>query len=91
MPEGSTVESALEMAGAATEFPELAQKKSPPHVGVWGRRCGLEQILQDKDRVEIYRNLRVDPKVARRERFKGQGVKRAGLFSATRAGGKAGY
>ncbi|MBW8723026.1 MAG: RnfH family protein, partial [Polaromonas sp.] len=43
------------------------------------------------DRLEIYRGLRVDPKVARRERFNRQGVKRAGLFAKTRAGAKAGY
>ena len=49
------------------------------------------QRLPEGDRVEIYRSLRVDPKVARRERFRGQGVKRAGLFSKKREGGKAGY
>jgi putative ubiquitin-RnfH superfamily antitoxin RatB of RatAB toxin-antitoxin module len=48
-------------------------------------------VLRDQDRVEIYRGLRVDPKVARRERFNRQGAKRAGLFAKTRAGAKAGY
>jgi putative ubiquitin-RnfH superfamily antitoxin RatB of RatAB toxin-antitoxin module len=37
------------------------------------------------------RTLKVDPKVARRERFVKQGAKAAGLFSQRRAGGKAGY
>lgn len=40
--------------------------------GVWGRRCGLQQTLRDGDRVEIYRALTVDPKEARRLRYKGQ-------------------
>ncbi len=42
------------------------------HCGVWGRRCALDQALRRGDRVEIYRQLRVDPKQARRLRYKGQ-------------------
>lgn len=91
MPVGSTVRVALESARIMKEFPELLPQASQLPVGIWGRRCGLEHVLHDKDRIEVYRGLRVDPKVARRERFKGQGVKRAGLFSSTRVGGKAGY
>jgi hypothetical protein len=33
----------------------------------------------------------VDPKVARRERFKKQGARGTGLFAKRRKGGKAGY
>ncbi len=40
--------------------------------GVWGRRCDLAHVLRDGDRVEIYRRLTVDPKEARRLRYKGQ-------------------
>ncbi len=40
--------------------------------GVWGRRCSLAQVLRDGDRVEIYRGLTVDPKEARRLRYKRQ-------------------
>jgi uncharacterized protein len=40
--------------------------------GVWGRRRSLTQLLRDGDRVEIYRGLTVDPKEARRLRYKGQ-------------------
>ncbi len=60
-------------------------------LGVWGRRATLAQSLRDGDRVEIYRPLRVDPKVARRERFKKQGARAAGLFANKRPGAKAGY
>ena len=56
-----------------------------------GKKAGLGQVLSDQDRVEIYRPLRVDPKVARRERFDTQGVKKSGLFAKKRAGAKAGY
>ena len=38
--------------------------------GVWGRVCAAAQRLRDRDRVEIYRPLRVDPKEARRQRLR---------------------
>jgi putative ubiquitin-RnfH superfamily antitoxin RatB of RatAB toxin-antitoxin module len=60
-------------------------------IGVWGRRASLKQTLRENDRVEIYRALRVDPKVARRERFTRQGSRSAGLFASKRVGAKAGY
>jgi hypothetical protein len=41
--------------------------------------------------VEVYRGLLVDPKVARRERFKSQGSRGAGLFAKKRPGAKSGY
>ena len=61
--------------------------------GIWGLKAAASQILQNGDRLEIYRPLRVDPKIARHLRFKGQGVKNkgAGLFAKRRDGAKAGY
>lgn len=87
--EPCTLSEALERSGWLNCFPEL----SGPGVsfGVWGRRAGLEHLLRDGDRVEAYRDLRVDPMVARRERFTGQGAKGAGLFSRRRPGAKSGY
>lgn len=41
-------------------------------VGIWGRQQPLEHPLRDGDRVEFYRPLRVDPKEARRLRYRGQ-------------------
>ena len=40
-------------------------------LGVWGRSCMPEHVLRERDRVEIYRPLQVDPKEARRLRYKG--------------------
>lgn len=40
--------------------------------GVWSRRCEAATPLRDRDRVEIYRPLLVDPKEARRLRYKRQ-------------------
>ncbi|WP_455556935.1 RnfH family protein [Comamonas sp.] len=59
--------------------------------GVWGRVRPLEHVLRDGDRVELYQPLKVDPKVARRERFAKQGARSAGLFASRRANSKAGY
>jgi uncharacterized protein len=60
-------------------------------LGVWNHKANVTQALHDKDRLEIYRPLRVDPKVARRERFAKQGARTSGLFAKRRPGGKAGY
>jgi uncharacterized protein len=59
--------------------------------GVWGKKTSTNHILQNLDRLELYRPLKVDPKVARRERFQKQGARTTGLFAKTRVGGKAGY
>ena len=60
-------------------------------VGVWGLRCPIDRVLLHGERIEFYRPLRVDPKVARRERFASQGAKSAGLFAKKRPCAKAGY
>lgn len=89
LPAGASVRAALEASGLAGRFPELDLRSAP--VGVWGRKATLERSLRDQDRVEVYRPLRVDPKVARRERFKRQGAGATGLFARRRPGAKSGY
>ncbi|MFZ4625272.1 MAG: RnfH family protein [Rhodoferax sp.] len=84
-----TVLQALQQSGLLSNYPEIDHADIP--VGVWGRLASLGQLLRDQDRVEVYRPLRVDPKVARRQRFVRQGVRTAGLFANRRAGAKAGY
>ena len=86
---GATVLDALHASELPTQFPELAT--SELLLGIWGQKAVAEQLVQDGDRVEIYRPLRVDPKVARRTRFEAQGVRSAGLFARRRPGAKAGY
>jgi len=80
---------ALRQSGLLQRFTEL--DKPGILLGVWGRQVGLTQMLRDQDRVEIYRPLRVDPKVARRERFVKQGARTTGLFVKKRPDAKAGY
>ncbi len=83
----SSVLQALQSSGLMQRLSELELAS----IGVWGRKTQLSHILRDLDRVEIYRPLKVDPKVARRERFVQQGAKTTGLFAKKRAGAKAGY
>ena len=89
LPAPATVAQALAASPLFIDYPEL--KSADCTTGIWGKRAKPGHVLRDGDRVEIYRGLRVDPKVARRERFRGQGIKRAGLFATKREGGKAGY
>ena len=86
---GSNARQAVLQCGVLIEFPNMALDIL--NIGIWGKRFGLNHKLKDNDRIEIYRPLRVDPTVARRERFASQGAKRAGLFAKKRAGAKAGY
>lgn len=93
LPEGSTVQVALRAAQEQIDLPDLqvTDEIGGLLVGVWGRHASLQQVLRDLDRVELTRPLRVDPKVARRERFAKQGAGRTGLFAKRRPGAKAGY
>jgi len=90
LPGGSTVGDALKAAGLASPVAS-AGGQVPWTVGVWGRPAALEQPLCALDRVELWRPLRVDPKLARRERFGQQGARAAGLFAKRRPGAKPGY
>lgn len=87
LPEGACAQQALQAAGWPTEHPEIAGLG----LAVWGRRCAPDQVLREGDRLEVLRPLRVDPKVARRERFVGQGARSTGLFAKRRPNSKAGY
>lgn len=64
LPEGSTVADAIDRSGLRERFPEM--QISPDRLGVFADRRAPNDRLRDGDRVEIYRPLKVDPKVARR-------------------------
>ena len=93
LPAGSTLQHAVALAVRQPDWPqpwteERCRSLSP---GIWGRKADWGTVLRESDRVELYRALRVDPKVARRERFGQQGARRAGLFARKRPGSAAGY
>ncbi len=87
LPEGSRAADALAVSGWTQRFPGIEGMG----MSIWSRRIGADAVLRDGDRLEFSRPLRVDPKVARRERFAGQGARTAGLFASRRPGSKAGY
>jgi len=89
LPEGATLGQALEACGWAGAAGRTDDGVAL--LGVWGRKAEPHQVLRDQDRVEIYRPLTVDPKVARRARFVKQGARASGLFARRRPGAKAGY
>ena len=66
VPQGASVQQAVDASGVVKVFPELTGEDFP--VGVYGRKVTLESILEAGDRVEIYRPLLIDPKEARRKR-----------------------
>ena len=84
--------SVADVLAASVAAGHLAQSAAPHALcGIWGRTVAPEEGVCDGDRVELYRALTVDPKVARRERFAKQGARTTGLFARQRPGGKAGY
>ena len=72
LPAGSTVADALRGSGWVDGDGPLDAWRC----GVWGRVQALDHTLRDGDRVEVYRPLKVDPKEARRLRYKKQGTHR---------------
>ncbi len=65
---GSTVEQAIIQTRLLETFPEI--DLSINKVGIFGHIVNLSKVLQSGDRVEIYRPLQVDPRLARRERVR---------------------
>ncbi|MGH8632203.1 MAG: RnfH family protein [Burkholderiales bacterium] len=66
LPAGATVRDALAAAAIDRLVPDARLRRAA--VGVWGRAAQLDRPLRDRDRVEIYRELRADPKTVRRQR-----------------------
>jgi putative ubiquitin-RnfH superfamily antitoxin RatB of RatAB toxin-antitoxin module len=89
LPPGSRLVDALRESALLVGVPDA--EVDALVTGIWGRKVPPDHVLRQGDRVELYRALKVDPKVARRERFNQQGAGRAGLFSKRRAGAKSGY
>jgi putative ubiquitin-RnfH superfamily antitoxin RatB of RatAB toxin-antitoxin module len=89
LPVGSRIADAIRASGLLKDLPDDAVDALQP--GIWGRKMPADHVLREGDRVELYRPLKVDPKVARRERFSRQGARTTGLFSKRRAGAKSGY
>lgn len=64
----ATVQQLLELARARLGGINADWEHAP--VGIWGQECPRTQPLRAGDRVEIYRLLPRDPRLARRERVR---------------------
>lgn len=64
--EGMTAGDAIRLSGIGTEVPELTARSLK--IGVYGEVVAATRVLRPGDRVEIYRELSVDPREARRRR-----------------------
>lgn len=63
---GTTAEQAVKLSGLLEKFPDIDFTKNK--LGIFGKATKVDEILRDKDRVEIYRPLIADPKESRRKR-----------------------
>lgn len=63
---GATVRQAIDASGILEQHPEIDLSKLK--VGIHGKIKPFDAVLADRDRVEIYRPLIVDPKAARQRR-----------------------
>lgn len=64
VPEGTTVSHALAQSDLYQVHPEAKELA----YGIFGERCQPETVLQNKDRIEVYRPLVFDPMDSRRRR-----------------------
>lgn len=66
VPDSSTIEETINLSGVLKLYPEinLASQK----VGIFGKIAPLDTAVKDGDRVEIYRQITVDPQTVQRRR-----------------------
>ena len=74
---GTTVREAIEQSAVISRCPEIDLTVN--QVGIFGKAAKLDQVLDDGDRVEIYRPLIADPKEARKRRAaEGKAMRKGG-------------
>lgn len=66
VPDGSTVEEAINRSGLLKQYPQIDLTKQK--VGIFGKLSKLDGTVEDGDRIEIYRKITVDPKLVKRRR-----------------------
>jgi len=66
LPPRTNILQAIQQSGILDQYAEIDLAKNI--IGVFGKLVNLDQVLQDEDRIEIYRPLRLNPMDARRSR-----------------------
>ena len=65
LPEGSRVRDLIERSGVLNRFPEIDLERQK--IGVFSKLTTLDAVLEDGDRVEIYRPITADPKLLKQK------------------------
>lgn len=68
MPEGATAIEAIKASGILNQFPEInldAQK-----IGIFGNIIEPNYLIEEGDRVEIYRPITIDPEKLERRKYR---------------------
>lgn len=77
VPPDTTVAEAIRLSGVLQTYPDIDLARNK--FGIFGKLTQAEAVLRDKDRIEIYRPLRADPKEVRRKRAEeGKALKKGG-------------
>lgn len=80
LPDGATAGDALQASGLIGRH---GLDAGTVDLGVWFKACSIDQPLRDRDQVQVYRPLSVDPKEARRLRYRKRGKARAAVGGET--------
>jgi uncharacterized protein len=70
LPQGARIADALAQAASDQEFSGVDLANAA--VGIFGKVAPRDQLLKEGDRIEIYRPLLEEPKVARRKQARAQ-------------------
>ena len=65
VPDGTTIQEAINRSGILKQFPDINLETQK--VGIYGKLSKLDAVLNDGDRVEIYRPITCDPKTVPRK------------------------
>ena len=83
VPAGCTAAQALALSGLVARHPAVFGDGTT--LAVWGRAVAPATRLLDGDRLEVCRPLKVDPKEARRVRYRAQGERGRRRVSGSRS------
>jgi len=75
LPDGATIQDAIDRSGILKQFPDINLEQQK--IGIFGKVSKLDAVLNDHDRVEIYRPITCDPKTVPRKAKTGDAASEA--------------
>jgi putative ubiquitin-RnfH superfamily antitoxin RatB of RatAB toxin-antitoxin module len=67
VPTDSSVAEVIKLSGLLKRYPEI--DLTTQKVGIFGKFAQLDSVVQEGDRVEIYRQITADPKLVKRRKL----------------------